>query len=142
MIKSWRTAQCWGRAAHRSESVRASFNRDVIAEHQQVFVVHDGRSAIITAGPPGVDKHGAAGRHRRPRHLSNLYADILKRYLVERAVRWDPRRLLDYNLADEYRTTPGELVTLVHDESARLIEQILRDTSCSGENRSGGGAGV
>jgi hypothetical protein len=88
--------------------------------------LEDGRSAIITAGPPGVGKSTAL--HALVVDLDTyrvLDADIVKEYLIERAVAdgiYDD--LLERDLADGYRIAPGELAALVHDESVQLIERI------------------
>jgi hypothetical protein len=109
------------------DSVRASFRRDIIADYlSRASPLQDGRSAIITAGPPGVGKSTAL--HAEVADLETyrvLDADIVKEYLVQRAV--DDgiyNELLDLDLADGYRIAPGELAALVHDESVQLIERI------------------
>lgn len=86
----------------------------------------DGRSAIITAGPPGAGKTSSLqaevadlARYRI------LDADIVKDYLIEQAVAdgiYDD--LLHHELADGHLIAPGELAALVHDESVQLIERI------------------
>jgi Zeta toxin len=109
------------------DSVRASFHRDIIADYlSRASPLQDGRSAIITAGPPGVGKSTAL--HAEVVDLDTyrvLDADIVKGYLVERAVADGIYGdLLKYDLADGYRIAPGELAALVHDESVQLIERI------------------
>lgn len=85
-----------------------------------------GRSAIITAGPPGVGKTSSLrlevsdlGSYRI------LDADIVKDYLIEQAIAdgtYDD--LLQRELLDGHPIAPGELAALVHDESVQLIERI------------------
>lgn len=109
------------------DSARASFHRDVIADYlSRASPLQDGRSAIITAGPPGVGKSTAL--YAEVGDLDTyrvLDADIVKEYLVERAVADGIYSdLLEYDLADGYRVAPGELAALVHDESVQLIERI------------------
>lgn len=109
------------------DSSRASLHRDIIAKYlSRGSARQNGRSAIITAGPPGAGKSTAL--HDQIVDLDNyriLDADIVKEYLIEQALvdgLYDD--LLGRELADGHRLAPGELAALVHDESVRLIERI------------------
>ena len=109
------------------DPARASFHRGVIADYlSKASPLQDGRSAIITAGPPGVGKSTALHAHIGDLGTYRvLDADLVKEYLLQRALAdgiYDD--LLDYELADGFRVAPGELAALVHDESVRLIERI------------------
>jgi hypothetical protein len=122
-------ANCDRRTAvlYAGDTDRASLHKDVIAKYlSRASPMQDGRSAIVTAGPPAAGKRTAL--HAEIVGLDTyriLDADIVKEYLIEQALDdgiYDD--LLARELADGHRIAPGELSALVHDESVQLIERI------------------
>jgi hypothetical protein len=116
---------------------RASLHREIIAKYlRRASPRRNGRSAIITAGPPGAGKSTAL--HEKVVDLDSyriLDADIVKEYLIEQVLAdglYDD--LLGRELADGHRLAPGELAALVHDESVRLIERIREICVLRGES--------
>lgn len=88
----------------------------------------DGRSAIVTAGPPGAGKSTMLAEHVADLDGYRLLdADIIKEYLIEEAIRDGIYNdLLTSDLADGHCIAPGELSPLVHRESTSLIDIIRR----------------
>lgn len=84
----------------------------------------EGRSAIVTAGPPGAGKSSLL--HTQVPELADyrvLDADIVKDFLIEDAIEdglYDD--LLTRELADGHPLAPRELAALVHRESTFLVE--------------------
>lgn len=109
------------------DRARASLHRHIVTDYlSRASPLQDGRSAIITAGPPGVGKSTAMRAQIDDLDTYRILdADIVKEYLVQRAVAdgiYDD--LLGHRLADGHAVAPAELAALVHDESVQLIERI------------------
>lgn len=122
-------ADCHRRTAvlYAGDLGRRAVHRDIIEKYlSRASPRQDGRSAIITAGPPGVGKSTAL--RTEVADLDGyriLDADIVKDYLIEEAIAdgiYDD--LLTRDLADGHPIAPGELAALLHDESVQLIERI------------------
>lgn len=96
----------------------------------------EGRSALITAGPPGAGKSTLLSRQIADLHdYRRLDADIVKDYLIRQALSdgiYDD--LLECVLADGHPIAPRELAALVHHESTGLIDQIRRICTDRQEN--------
>lgn len=97
----------------------------------------DGRSAIVSAGPPGAGKTTmlkkqitGIGDYRF------IDADVIKDHLIEQALTdgiYD-HLLSGAPLADGHRVAPRELSALVHDESVGLADRIRRQCVSRKEN--------
>nr|WP_221220615.1 zeta toxin family protein [Mycolicibacterium sp. BK634] len=96
----------------------------------------DGRSAIITAGPPGAGKSTTLSTEIPDLDdYRILDADVVKEYLIEQAMAdgiYDD--LLVRILADNHPIAPNELAALVHDESVQIIESIRQTCLAHREN--------
>jgi len=96
----------------------------------------DGRSCIVSAGPPGAGKSSFLLAH-----ISGLAeyrvidADVVKDYLIEQAlIDGIYEYLMVGQLADGYPVAPRELAALVHLESVKLADQIRRIAISRKEN--------
>lgn len=96
----------------------------------------EGRSALITAGPPGAGKSTLLSQQIADlQEYRRLDADIVKDYLIRQAV--DDGiygDLLEHALGDGHPIAPRELAALVHHESTALIDQIRRICTDRQEN--------
>ena len=96
----------------------------------------EGRSALITAGPPGAGKSTLLSQQIADlQDYRRLDADIVKDHLIRQAV--DDGiygDLLERVLADGHPIAPRELAALVHHESTALIDQIRRICTDRQEN--------
>lgn len=111
---------------------RLTFRRNVIDRYLEATEtpLREGRSALITAGPPGAGKSTLLTQtiadlegYRR------LDADLVKDYLIRQALAdgiYDD--LLGRLLSDGHTLAPRELAALVHIESTTLIDEIR--TAC------------
>jgi hypothetical protein len=111
------------------DSSRRFVHMDIVAQYMdREQSRHEGRSAIITAGPPGAGKTSSLQSEVPDLESYRILdADIVKDYLIKQAVAdgiYDD--LLQQELADGHPIAPGELAALVHDESVQLIERIRR----------------
>lgn len=98
---------------------------------------HDGRTAIVSAGPPGAGKttmlHNLVSDIAEYRIID---ADIIKDRIIEQALTdgiFD-HLLTAAPLADGHSLAPRELAGLVHLESVTLADQIRRDCVSRKEN--------
>ncbi len=87
----------------------------------------DGRTAVVSAGPPGAGKTYAL-RHVIPDldEFRIIDADIIKDHIIKQALAdgiYD-HLLNDVPLADGYGVAPAELSGLVHGESVALAERL------------------
>jgi hypothetical protein len=96
----------------------------------------EGRSALITAGPPGAGKSTLLSQQIPDLHdYRRLDADEIKDYLIRQAlIDGIYEDLLDHVLADRHPIAPRELAALVHHESTALIDQIRRICTDRQEN--------
>ena len=106
---------------------RRAFRRDVIAQYLDLEPEppREGRSAVLTAGPPGAGKSTLLQEQVELQGYRRLDSDVVKDLLIERAVQdgiYDD--LLSLVLADGAQLAPRELASLVHDESTVLIDSI------------------
>lgn len=111
------------------DPLRASMRKTIIRRYlDRESPQCEGRSAILTVGPPGAGKTNML-RSQVPDLASYriLDADIVKDYLIEAAVGdgiYDD--LLAHELPDRHTIAPRELAALVHDESTNLINEIRK----------------
>lgn len=107
---------------------RLNFRRAVIDRYLEDVdtPLQEGRSAVITAGPPGAGKSTLLTQQIADLHgYRRLDADVVKNYLIGQALEdriYDD--LLDHTLTDGHPLAPGELAALVHNESTMLIDTI------------------
>ncbi|WP_413768921.1 zeta toxin family protein [Rhodococcus pyridinivorans] len=96
----------------------------------------EGRSALITAGPPGAGKSTLLNRQIPDLHdYRKLDADEIKDHLIRQAlIDGIYEDLLEHRLADGHPIAPRELAALVHHESTALIDQIRRICTDRQEN--------
>ncbi|MGV9747951.1 zeta toxin family protein [Rhodococcus zopfii] len=96
----------------------------------------EGRSALITAGPPGAGKSTLLSRQIADlQDYRRLDADEVKDHLIRQAVTDGIYGdLLERPLADGHPIAPRELAALVHHESTALIDQIRRICTDRQEN--------
>ena len=96
----------------------------------------EGRSALITAGPPGAGKSTLLSRQIADlQNYRRLDADEVKDHLIHQAVTDGIYGdLLERPLADGHPIAPRELTALVHHESTALIDQIRRICTDRQEN--------
>jgi hypothetical protein len=88
-------------------------------------VPSEGRCAVVTAGPPGVGKSTAVAPFAESYRL--IDSDLIKDALLQLAVSdgiYEP--LLGLQLADNGPVLPRELSSLVHAESTRVADDVLR----------------
>jgi hypothetical protein len=110
-----------------AEPARRAFRKEVIARYLDLEPEppREGRSAVLTAGPPGAGKSTLLQAQAELQGYRRLDSDVVKDLLIERAIQdgiYDD--LLDLVLADGAHLAPRELASLVHDESTALIDQI------------------
>lgn len=112
-----------------SDTSRLDYHREVITEYlRRATPQRDGRSAIITAGPPGAGKSTAV-KHLVPdlEDFRIIDADEIKDELIDQALRAGLYTdLLAEELPDGHRLAPRELAALVHQESVKIADQIRR----------------
>jgi hypothetical protein len=107
---------------------RLTFRRAVIDRYLEDVDTppREGRSAVITAGPPGAGKSTLLTQQIADMQgYRRLDADTVKNYLIRQALDdhiYDD--LLDHTLTDGHPLAPGELAALVHHESTMLIDTI------------------
>lgn len=96
----------------------------------------EGRSALITAGPPGAGKSTLLAQQITDlQGYRRLDADEVKDHLIRQAVTDGIYNdLLDHRLADDHPIAPRELAALVHHESTALIDQIRQICTDRQEN--------
>ncbi|BBZ43652.1 zeta toxin family protein [Mycobacterium parmense] len=122
----------------RSDIGRARFQKDTIDWYlSQANPRLGGRTAIVTAGPPGAGK--SALLRARIADLDEyriIDADIIKDHLIRQAIAdgiYD-RLLATAPFADGHGLAPRELSALVHVESVRLAEAIRQTCTSRKEN--------
>lgn len=103
---------------------------------RQANVPREGRSAIVTAGPPGAGKStliaATTGERGSWRHVD---PDEVKELLIRQALRdGDYEQLLRKTLSDGRPIMPWELAGLVHVESVKLAADIRHFCMQRGEN--------
>lgn len=112
--------------------------RDIIERYlaRQPTVTREGRAALLTAGVPGAGKsHAVAQLGLVDDGWRRLDADAVKDYLLdELAASGTVDDLLAHQLPDGHPVMPGELATLVHQESVVLVEQLRARCTALGEN--------
>lgn len=121
---------------YRGSPDRAAFRAEVIERYREIQqdVAADGLAAIMMAGPPGAGK-STARAHRNVAGWRVLDADIIKTFLIERAVQDGIyTELLHLPLPDGRTVMPGELAPLVHQESTELLDALRADCMRDGEN--------
>lgn len=116
---------------------RARLHRDLIDRYlSRQNPRRDGRSCVVSAGPPGSGKSAFLLAHVAGlAEYRTIDADVVKDYLIEQAlIEGIYEYLLVGNLADGYPVAPRELASLVHLESVKLADQIRRIAISRKEN--------
>lgn len=116
---------------------RRAFRKKVIASYLDLEPEppREGRSAVLTAGPPGAGKSTLLQAHAELQGYRRLDSDVVKDLLIERAIQdgiYDD--ILSFWLEDGAQLAPRELASLVHDESTALIDQIREQCVARREN--------
>ena len=107
---------------------RVKFRKELIERYLQIGDAPscDGRSAVLTAGPPGAGKSTLLALFADELEgFRQLDADVVKDFLIEHALEdgiYDD--ILSTILPDGATLAPREIASLVHEESTRLIDQI------------------
>lgn len=115
---------------------RQLVQKNIIEMYRARMSPAEGRTAVITAGPPGAGKTTALiAQVADLDTYRDLDADTIKEYLIEQALNDGIYGdLLKLPLADGHPVAPFELAALVHDESTQLIEEIRRQCLLQSEN--------
>jgi hypothetical protein len=122
----------------RGDIGRARFQRDTIDWYlSQANPRLGGRTAIVTAGPPGAGKSSLLkARIADLDEYRVIDADIIKDHIIRQAIAdgiYD-RLIAAAPFADGFGLAPRELSALVHEESVRLAEAIRETCTSLREN--------